>query len=146
MFPIASYASEHSGELGKWERVMQTRDLQGGSRVCITVSHSPNSPERSDEAMATRQKKSSVTFMKYFSKIIQPMKENAGVFTSWLIETDLLDTPSHFLPTNQNARLTMNNLSTFVQCHTLIQTQLLTNESACTILIVLYGVKCSMLW
>ena len=37
------------------------------------------------------------------------MKENAGFFFQFLIETDFLDTRSYFLPTNQNARLTIHN-------------------------------------
>ena len=49
--------------------------------VCITAENSPNSPECLDEAMETR-KKSSIAFIKYFSKIIRQMKENAGFFTS----------------------------------------------------------------
>ena len=61
-------------------------------------------------------KKSSIAFRKYFSKIIRQMKEtNKGKF---LIETDFLDTRSYFLPTNQNARLTIHdNQSKFVWCH-----------------------------
>ena len=45
------------------------------------------------------RKKSSIAFIKYFSKIIRQMKEtNQGKF---LIETDFLDTHSYFLPGNQ---------------------------------------------
>ena len=43
---------------------------------CITVSNSPNSSSCLDKAMLTR-KKSSVSFIKYFSKIIRQMEENA---------------------------------------------------------------------
>ena len=51
--------------------------------------------------------KSSIAFIKYFSKIIQQMKEtNEGKF---LIETDFLDTRSFFLPANQNAHLAAYN-------------------------------------
>ena len=42
------------------------------SRVCVFVSNSPNSPECLYEAMETREK-SSVSFIKYFSKIIRPI-------------------------------------------------------------------------
>ena len=49
--------------------------------VCITVENSPNCPECLDEAMET-WKTSSIAFIKYFSKIIKQMKENAGFFTS----------------------------------------------------------------
>ena len=67
-------------------------------------------------------KKSSIAFIKYFSKIIRQMKEtNEGKF---LIETDFLDSRSYFLPANQNARLTEYNQSKFVMSqpcfHTLI--------------------------
>ena len=54
-------------------------------------------------------KKSSIALIKYFSKIIQQMKENAGFY--FLIETDFLDTRSYFLPANQNACLTIHNQS-----------------------------------
>ena len=70
------------------------------SKVCINVENSSNSPSCLDEAMETQQK-SSIAFIKYFSKIMRQMKENAGYF---LIETDLLDTRSYFLSANQNAR------------------------------------------
>ena len=46
-------------------------------------------------------KKSSISIIKYFSKIIRQMKEtNEGKF---LIETDVLDTRSYFLPENKRA-------------------------------------------
>ena len=57
---------------------MQT---QTQSRVCITVENSSNSPGCLDEAMETR-KKSSIVFIKYFSKIIRQIKESAFLFTS----------------------------------------------------------------
>lgn len=38
-------------------------------------------------------------------------------FFHFLIETDFLDTRSYFLPTNQNARLTIHNQSKFMRCH-----------------------------
>ena len=44
------------------------------------------------------------------------MKENAGFFY-FLIETGFHDTRSYFLPSNQNARLTIHNQSKFMWCH-----------------------------
>ena len=60
------------------------------------------------------EKKSSIAFIKYFSKINRQIKEtNEGKF---LINTDFFDTRSYFLPANQNARLTAYNHSKFVRC------------------------------
>ena len=53
------------------ERVMQTLDRVLGLQ---TVENSPNFPECLDEVMETR-KRSSIAFIKYFSKIIRQMKE-----------------------------------------------------------------------
>ena len=58
-FSIAS--SKHKGELGEFKTVMQTHGA--------------------DETMETR-KKSSIAFIKYFSKTIRQMKANAGFCTS----------------------------------------------------------------
>ena len=50
---------------------MQTLDRVLGLQ---TVENSPNFPECLDEVMETR-KRSSIAFIKYFSKIIRQMKE-----------------------------------------------------------------------
>ena len=60
-------SSKHEGELGEFEKVMQTRDAVEGLHK--TVENSPHSPECLDEAMETR-KTSSIAFIKYFSKVI----------------------------------------------------------------------------
>ena len=92
---------------------MQTRDAVEGFHNCREFSQLPIACL--DEAW---KKKSFIAFIKYLSKIIQQMKENA-VF--WLfIETDFLDTRSYFLPTNQNARLKIHNQSKFVWCHSCV--------------------------
>ena len=64
---------------------MQTLDCVSGLH---NVENSPNFPECLGEAMETR-KKVLYCFIKYFSKIIQQMKENSGFF-HFLIETDFL--------------------------------------------------------
>ena len=81
------------------------------SRVGITVEDSLNSSLCLDEAISKHGKKSSFSFSKYFSKIIQQMKENA---VSFYFLIDFLDTRSFFLPANQNARLTIHNKSKFM--------------------------------
>ena len=58
-------------------------------------------------------------YIKYFSKIIQQMKENAGFF-HFLFKTAFLDTHSYFLPTDQNALLSIQNQSKFMRCHSRI--------------------------
>ena len=61
---------KHEGELGEFETVMQTRDAVEGLHNCREFS------------------KSSIAFIKYFSKIIRQMKvTNEGKF---LIETVFL--------------------------------------------------------
>ena len=67
------------------------------------------------------------------------MKENVDFFYL-LIEIDFLDTRSYFLAANQNTRLTTHNRSKFEWCHSrifILSSKLLTNESACTIPIIL---------
>ena len=54
--------------------------------------------------LCKHEKKPSITFIKYFSKIIRQIKENA-VFFFFLIETDFVDTRSYFLPADQNVYL-----------------------------------------
>ena len=90
MFPLP-----HLNTRGSWENSRQLCKPEMQLRVYITVKNSLNSPECLDEAMETWKKKSSIAFIKYFSKIIQQMKENAGFFY-FLIETDFLDT--HHIP------------------------------------------------
>ena len=84
----------HLNTRGRWEN-------STASRVCISVETSPNylSVEMS---LRKEGKRSSIAFIKYFSKIIRQMKENAGFFY-FLIEADFLNTHSYFLPANQNA-------------------------------------------
>ena len=93
---------------------MQTRP-ETQLRVCITVENSPSSPNVC-MGLCKHGKMSSIAFIKYFSKIIQQIKENAAYcsFFNFLIETDFLDTCSYFLPANQNGHLTTHNESKFV--------------------------------
>ena len=67
---------------GSWENSRQLCKLETHSRVCITVENSPNSPQVFRRGYGNTEKKSSIAFIKYFSKIIKQMKENAGFFTS----------------------------------------------------------------
>ena len=56
----------------------------------------------------------------YFYKILlknNSTNEGNCCFFNFLIETNFLDTRSHFLPANKNARLTTHNQSKFVWCH-----------------------------
>ena len=71
-------------------------------------------------------KKSFIAFVKYFSKIIRQMKENA-IYS-------LLGMRRYFLSDNQNVHLTTHNQS---KLRTLIKTHLLTNERARSIPIIL---------
>ena len=82
-------------------------------RVYIASSKHKGSWENSRQ-FCKPDKQSSIAFIKYFSKIIRQMKENADFFSCLLIERDFLDTRSYFLPANQNARLTIHNQSKFV--------------------------------
>ena len=68
---IASY--KHEGELRENSRQLYKPETQ--SRVCITVENSPNSPEsdahpQTEIQLCNLEKKSSIAFIKYFSKVI----------------------------------------------------------------------------
>ena len=51
--------------------------------------------------LCKHRKKSSIAFMKYFSKIINLRNEGKCWFFYFLIETDFLDIYLYFLPTNE---------------------------------------------
>ena len=74
---------------GSWENSKQLCKPETQSRVCITVENSPNFLECLDEAVE-HGKKSSIAFIKYFSKIILQMKGNAASFTSRLKQIFLI--------------------------------------------------------
>ena len=57
---------------------MQTRDEVEGLQNCREFSQTL---ECLYQAMQTQEKKVSIAFINYFSKIIQQMKENASFFT-----------------------------------------------------------------
>ena len=118
---------------GSWENSRQL-----SSRVCITVSNSPNSPECFDEATETRKK----VLYCLFRILLSDNSTNEGKcwFFHFSNETDFLDTRSYFVPANQNVRLTTQPIKIRVMsqpCFHTLKTQLLTNESAGTILIIL---------
>ena len=89
VFRVSIASSKHEGELGEFKTVMQTRDAVQGLHNCREFSQSPSQHPPSyaclDEAMETR-KKVLYCFIKYFSKIIGQMKENAGFFFTSLLK------------------------------------------------------------
>ena len=82
-------------------------------QLCITVENSPN-PSRVYIRLCKHRKKVFYCFYKIFLKD-NSTNEGKCWFFHFLIETDFLDTRSYFLPTNQNARLTIHNQSKFVR-------------------------------
>ena len=76
--------------------------------------------------MQTQEK----VFYCFYKVFLKDNSTNKGKcwFFHFLIETDFLDTRSYFLPTNENARLTI------IREMSQPDTRLLTNESARTIL------------
>ena len=91
---------------------MQTRDAVEGLHNCQEFSQLPL-------VFRWGYGNTETVLYCFYKMFVKDNSTNEGKywFLYFLIETDFLNTRSYFLPTNQNARLTIHNQSKFVWCN-----------------------------